>query len=84
MLLVSGIYITANKSLYDVETIWPSRDIMELELLFQNVVNSFAFYNNQVAVAVSGGVDSTVLLHLMTNWAKKKQAFTSYSINSKS
>ncbi len=71
MLLVSGIYITANKSLYDVETIWPSRDIMELELLFQNVVNSFAFYNNQVAVAVSGGVDSTVLLHLMTNWAKK-------------
>ncbi|WP_395463306.1 tRNA lysidine(34) synthetase TilS [Wolbachia endosymbiont of Cantharis cryptica] len=46
---------------------------MELELLFQNVINDFAIHNNKVAVAVSGGVDSVTLLHLVTNWAKKTQ-----------
>ncbi|WCR57757.1 tRNA lysidine(34) synthetase TilS [Wolbachia endosymbiont of Ctenocephalides felis wCfeJ] len=46
---------------------------MELELLFQNIIYSFAIYNNKVAVAVSGGIDSITLLHLMVSWAKKRQ-----------
>lgn len=44
---------------------------MELELLFQNIIKGFALHNNKVAVAVSGGVDSITLLHLMINWTKK-------------
>ncbi|MGL9682035.1 MAG: tRNA lysidine(34) synthetase TilS [Wolbachia sp.] len=46
---------------------------MELELLFQDVIKGFAIHNNKVAVAVSGGIDSIALLHLMINWIKKRQ-----------
>ncbi|NUX01053.1 tRNA lysidine(34) synthetase TilS [Wolbachia endosymbiont of Madathamugadia hiepei] len=46
---------------------------MELELLFQDVIKGFAIHNNKVAVAVSGGIDSIALLHLMINWTKKGQ-----------
>ncbi|MDM8335418.1 tRNA lysidine(34) synthetase TilS [Wolbachia pipientis] len=45
---------------------------MGLESLFQNIIKGFTTYSNKVAVAVSGGVDSITLLHLMTNWAKKR------------
>ncbi|QOD38658.1 tRNA lysidine(34) synthetase TilS [Candidatus Wolbachia massiliensis] len=46
---------------------------MELDLLFQNVIKRLATHNNKVAVAVSGGVDSIALLHLMIGWTKKRQ-----------
>ncbi|UWI83268.1 tRNA lysidine(34) synthetase TilS [Wolbachia endosymbiont of Howardula sp.] len=44
---------------------------MKLERLFQNKINHLASHNNELAVAVSGGIDSVVLLHLITNWTKK-------------
>ncbi|NUY39346.1 tRNA lysidine(34) synthetase TilS [Wolbachia endosymbiont of Litomosoides brasiliensis] len=46
---------------------------MELESLLQDVIDGFAIYNNKVAVAVSGGIDSIALLHLIISWAKKRQ-----------
>ncbi|QKX03288.1 tRNA lysidine(34) synthetase TilS [Wolbachia endosymbiont of Litomosoides sigmodontis] len=46
---------------------------MELESLLQDVIDDLAIYNNKVAVAVSGGIDSITLLHLIISWAKKRQ-----------
>ncbi|MDG7056338.1 MAG: tRNA lysidine(34) synthetase TilS [Wolbachia endosymbiont of Meromenopon meropis] len=45
---------------------------MELESLFQDIVESFAIPNDRIAVAISGGIDSITLLHLMINWTKKR------------
>ncbi|QKX01396.1 tRNA lysidine(34) synthetase TilS [Wolbachia endosymbiont of Cruorifilaria tuberocauda] len=46
---------------------------MELESLFQNIIKNFVIHNNKVAVAVSGGIDSITLLHLMVSWTKRIQ-----------
>ncbi|MGL9732857.1 MAG: tRNA lysidine(34) synthetase TilS [Wolbachia sp.] len=46
---------------------------MELESSFQDEINGFAIHNNKITVAVSGGIDSIALLHLMINWTKKRQ-----------
>ncbi|VVC46356.1 Rossmann-like alpha/beta/alpha sandwich fold,tRNA(Ile)-lysidine/2-thiocytidine synthase, N-, partial [Cinara cedri] len=45
---------------------------MKLDLFFQNIIDNFAIYGNKVAVAVSGGVDSIVLLHLIIDYTRKK------------
>ncbi len=55
---------------------------MNLKVLFANIINNLKLEQN-FAVAVSGGVDSMVLLHLVAQWAEenKKKAPIVLTVN---